>query len=391
MIMDKQKIKILVVDDDAFFRKILPLKLKSEGYQVEIAEQGNKALEMCHADPSIRLVISDINMPEMNGIELIEALRKNGSDVPIIVLTSNSKLSVALKAMNSGANDYILKDENIMKAISISVRKTLEKYQLMEKNRRLMKDLAQKNEALERSNQELLKLNRLKNRFLGIAAHDLRNPLISIRGLSELLVAETFGSLTSDQKQYIEIIHTTSDEMLALVNDLLDVSVIESGKLDLRLEKGSLGHLLENRCKISSIIARRKDITLHTDFAQIPEVMFDPNRIAQAFDNFTSNAIKYSPPGSNVYIRMTQEDGKVRVCVRDEGPGISEKDQRRMFGAFERLSAQPTGGEKSTGLGLAIVKKIIEAHQGSLEVESQVGSGSSFSFKIPVYEEVLGV
>ncbi|OQY59804.1 MAG: hypothetical protein B6245_04720 [Desulfobacteraceae bacterium 4572_88] len=180
--------------------------------------------------------------------------------------------------------------------------------------------------------------------------------------------------------------------MLTLINDLLDVSVIESGKLDLRLEKGSLRDLLENRCKISRIIAGRKDITLHTEFSHIPDLMFDPGRIAQAFDNFTSNAIKYSPPGSNVYISMTQqEDGKVRVRVRDQGPGISEEDQRRMFGAFERLSAQPSGGEKSTGLGLAIVKKIIEAHQGSLEVESQVGSGSSFSFKIPVCEEVLGV
>ena len=109
----------------------------------------------------------------------------------------------------------------------------------------------------------------------------------------------------------------------------------------------------------------------------------DSSRIAQVIDNLINNAIKYSQEGSNVYISIDREEDAVRLSVRDEGPGISEDDQTRLFGEFQKLSAQPTAGEKSTGLGLAIVKKIVEAHGGSVKVESQLGSGSTFSFAIP--------
>jgi signal transduction histidine kinase len=383
MIMDSRKIKTLIVDDDSFVRDMLGMILQSSDYEVATAENGADALEKFKADAGIDLIISDMNMPGMNGLELIKAIRDGGSDVPIIILTGNNEISIAIEAIRSGANDYLLKDENIQDTIILSVERVMEKHHLKLQNIRLMADLAEKNKELEKSNAELKELNNLKNKFLGIAAHDLRNPLTAISGLSEILIGGAFGPLTPEQQEYLSIINGTSNEMLGLVNDLLDVSIIESGNLDLVLKKDSLKGIVENRIKINSVIAQRKNITIHAALHDVPDTLFDPNRIAQVMDNLIGNAIKFSPIGSCVYITLENKGDALQVSVKDEGPGIPEDEKAKLFGEFQRLSVQPTGGEKSTGLGLAIVKKIVNAHGGDVRVESAVGSGTTFYFTIP--------
>jgi signal transduction histidine kinase len=264
---------------------------------------------------------------------------------------------------------------------------TILNYRATEKDKevksRLLKKLVLNHSAAER---QLFELNQLKNKFLGIAAHDLRNPLASIRGFSELLLSDDMGSLTEDQHEFIKTIHSLSQDMLNLVNDLLDVSVIESGKLELKRQPGSLKVLIEERIHINSILAKNKQMKLHESLATVPEVSFDYSRIAQVVDNLISNAIKYSPSGSNIFVSLNQQGMKAQISVRDEGPGIEPEEQKRLFGEFQRLSTKPTGGEKSTGLGLSIVKKIVEAHNGTTAVESQPGAGSTFTFILPIGE-----
>lgn len=234
---------------------------------------------------------------------------------------------------------------------------------------------------------KLAELNQIKNRFLGMTAHDLRNPIASIRGFSELFLTESFGVLTAEQKEYMQMIYTTSDQMLSMVNDLLDVAVIESGKLDLKRQKGSLTSTVHERVRIIRPIAQKKSIAIHEQFADYGEIYFDPQRIAQVVDNLVGNAIKFSPPNKEIYISSVQQDNMIGICVKDEGPGLSQNDKTKLCGDFQTLSARPTGGEKSTGLGLAIVKKIIEAHGGMLQVEGNPGGGAVFSFLIPMRKD----
>ena len=250
-----------------------------------------------------------------------------------------------------------------------------------EVGRRLLKELVFRYSAAER---ELVELNQLKNKFLGIAAHDLRNPLVSIGGFSELLLEGEIGPLNEEQKEFLTIIHSAGRNMLALVNDLLDVSVIESGRLTLKIEPGFLKSLVEDRIRINRMPAEAKEIELHAALEDLPEALFDANRVNQVLDNLIGNAVKFSPPGSNIYITLSRTEKGARISVRDEGPGLSPEDQAKLFGEFQRLSAQPTAGEKSTGLGLAIVRKIVEAHGGTVEVESRLGTGSTFGFIIPL-------
>ncbi len=248
-------------------------------------------------------------------------------------------------------------------------------------NNELLRQLVLKYAVAER---KLTELNQLKNKFLGMAAHDLRNPLSSIRGFSEILLTEEAGPLNEGQKEFIAIINKTSDEMLHMVNDLLDVSVIESGKIDLNLKLYSAQKLLQERIRLQQIIAENKRIQIDIDFDDVPDFSLDTNRIGQVIDNLISNAIKFSPVGSKINISLKQIGDKVQIAVQDKGPGISPEDRKKLFGTFQKLSARPTAGEKSTGLGLAIVKKIVESHGGEVWVESASGAGSIFKFNIPM-------
>ena len=159
--MAAEKIKVLVVDDDSFIREVLADILQAEDYAVDTAEDGAEAFAKCTADPDIEIVISDMNMPHVSGMELITKLREMGSDVPIIILTGNNEISVAINALNHGANDYLLKDENIQETVSISVSRVLEKHELKKQNLQLMADLALKNERLEKD--KMLAQNVQKN------------------------------------------------------------------------------------------------------------------------------------------------------------------------------------------------------------------------------------
>jgi len=250
-----------------------------------------------------------------------------------------------------------------------------------EVHNRLLKELVFRYSAAER---ELMELNQLKNKFLGIAAHDLRNPLVSIRGFAELLLNGDLGPVEDDQKEFLALIHSASQDMLRLVNDLLDVSVIESGRLSMQIQEADLKSLLENRLKIIQVTADAKNIAIRASLDPVPSCRIDTNRIGQVVDNLIGNALKFSPAGSEITVGLQEVGGRLRVSVADQGPGLTPEDQAKLFGDFQRLSAQPTGGEKSTGLGLAIVKKIVEAHGGRVEVQGEPGRGSTFSFEIPL-------
>ncbi|MFC2966802.1 PAS domain-containing sensor histidine kinase [Acidimangrovimonas pyrenivorans] len=229
---------------------------------------------------------------------------------------------------------------------------------------------------------KLRELNEIKNRFLGMAAHDLRNPIGAIRSMSNMILKL---DLDDERKgKLLQTISRTSDQMLALLNDLLDVSVIESSEFSLKQRTGSLGALLKERVALVSLSAEKKGIRLFCDIDGDTDIELDPGRVAQAIDNLLTNAVKYSAPDSIVETSARRGGSSVDIRVRDYGQGIAADEIGRIFMPFERLSSTPTAGEKSTGLGLAITKKIVEAHGGTVGVESTPGEGSTFTLSFPL-------
>lgn len=232
--------------------------------------------------------------------------------------------------------------------------------------------------------QQLVELNELKNKFLGIAAHDLRNPITVIQGYSSLLLHGGIGEIPDEQRELIERIHKASQRMLNLVNDLLDISAIESGQLELNLQEIELEKFLKESYESNALLAKDKSIELKLECEpDLPKVVIDPNRIEQVINNLITNAIKYSHPQTRVTLRARALKDEVEISVEDQGLGIPESELSIIFTDFGRASVKPTAGEKSIGLGLAICKRIVEAHNGRIWVESKPGVGSKFTFTIP--------
>lgn len=229
--------------------------------------------------------------------------------------------------------------------------------------------------------------DRLKNRFLRIAAHDLSGPLYAIRGLSDILLSEVSGPLNEEQDEYMKTINVASHSILTLVNELLDISLIESGRLSLQMKKHSLAELIRERIQVHRVFADEKGIVLEAHYADLPDIFFDRNKMTQVLDNLVGNAIKFSPHHSCIRICLDCESGMSRVRVSDEGPGIHDKDQSLVFKEYEKLNTKPTGGEKCTGLGLTIAKRIVEAHRGTIEVQNNLDAGATFTFMIPFGDE----
>ena len=237
-----------------------------------------------------------------------------------------------------------------------------------------------KNE-LEEKNLTLHELIKVKNELLGMASHDLRNPLTSIKGYSEFLLKKGTTLKEETRTDFLKIIHSASRNILGLLNDLLNLSSIESGQLVLNLQPGNLRGLIEERVKLYTHLATEKNIHFNISFQQTTAISFDTPRIGQVLDNLLTNAIKFSPVGSTIGITMESGDGFVRVTVTDEGPSIKNEDLDQLFQPFNKIGSDST--EKGTGLGLAIAKKMVALHGGTLTFKSSKNQGASFSFELP--------
>jgi signal transduction histidine kinase len=232
-------------------------------------------------------------------------------------------------------------------------------------------------------NARLKKLDAEKNEFLGIAAHDLKNPLGIVMGFAEIIASGKQASAEKNQKDAEHIIEA-ADRMISLITQLLDVNAIEQGRFPLELSTFDLGSVSEKVIESFFAAATKKGITVYATGPMTPGmVVADAKASYQILDNLLSNAIKYTPPGSDIYVRMRNAPEFVVWEVQDQGAGLTEADQAKLFQKFTKLSARPTGGESSNGLGLSIVKMLAEAMQGTVTCQSTPGLGATFSVRLP--------
>lgn len=236
-------------------------------------------------------------------------------------------------------------------------------------------------EAKERAEQE----SRYKSRFLANMSHELRTPLNAVLGFAELLGQELFGTLNPRQKQYVSYITQGGEHLLALVNDVLDISKIEANKLDLVPEWLDPKDLINAACSVVRPLAEKKNVRIEQELAEeLPRLWADPVRIKQVLYNLLSNAVKFTPEGGVVTLAAYVDAPHFKLQVRDTGVGISREDMPRLFREFEQIE-QPSGRKsEGAGLGLALTKRLVLLHQGVISVESEPGRGSSFEVSLPL-------
>jgi signal transduction histidine kinase len=248
----------------------------------------------------------------------------------------------------------------------------------------LNSELANAQRELTRKNVELRDVIREKNQLLGMAAHDLRNPLGVVVGVVDLLSDELADSLSEENRQLFSRVASSVEYMLGLIDDMLDYSKIDAGRLELQLTPIDVTDLIRQNLEFNTILARKKGISVHFESQGNPPLLnLDSRRIQQVLNNLLSNALKFSHRGSSVTVSLLTEAAMVTIAVADQGQGIPADELGKLFNPYSRTSTKSTDGENSTGLGLSIARRIVEAHGGSIRVESELGRGSTFYLSFP--------
>lgn len=384
----------IVPNDTALVLLVDDQPIVGEAVRRLLVDEPDMDLHYCaHADEAVAtasrirptVILQDLVMPELDGLELVRRFRENGAthSTPIVVLSVKEDPLVKSEAFAAGANDYVVKLPDRAELIA-RLRYHSRAYLGQVQRDEAFQALRESQQQLLETNSSLITLNKQLNEFVGMAAHDLRNPLSVVLGFSKFLMGDKKVS-PSQERQFLSSIKSSTEFMLRLVNDLLDISRIESGKLTLRPQLSDLRALVESNVGLNRIIAGEKDIQVVVTAApSLPLIWLDPHQIEQVLNNLLTNAIKYSHPGTVVEVLLERHGDEVILAVRDHGQGIPAGELNKLFTPFGVTSVKATQGEKSTGLGLVIAKKVVDAHGGRIWVESQPNEGSTFFVAIPI-------
>ena len=376
---------LLVVEDDKGTRVMLSALLEEEGYKIRASQTAGEALNYIMAYKTVDLVLSDLKLPDGSGLQIWWALKKVIPDAAFILVTGHASLDTAIEAVNEGVFAYHVKPLDI-DALKNSVRNALRQQRLMAENRSLLERVQLSNNELRGSNQALKEASLAKNQILSTVSHELKTPLTGIVCYVDrmLLQREMVGPLNGRQQRYLESVRENSHRLNAMIDDLLDTSRIESGSLELIPKDLDVGQEIKDVVRSMETLLDEKQILLSLDIpAGLPMVRADKLRFSQVIFNLLSNACKYSPVGAAAAIAAREKGRLIQIEVSDAGMGISKADQSRLFTKFFRADNSSTRETYGTGLGLFISRHIIEAHGGSIWVESEEGRSTTVSFTLP--------
>lgn len=374
MRMKEHRGTVLVVDDIEQNVLVVSQILQEAGYEVVVAFSGKTALrKLERRKPDVLLL--DIMMPEMNGYEVCAAMKANPewADIPIIFLSALSDVDSKVQGFEVGGVDYITKPFNEKEVLA----RVAAHAKLQQLSRERMEHI-----------QHLQELNADKDKFLSIVSHDIRSPLASIRGIGQLLSNPEDAADTATVVEFGQMMVEVTDTLLALVNDLLDLAKIESGKFVLQPLAIELQALLKQCTNYMQPAAHVKKVNINTDFAPTDIVIAgDKSKMVQIINNLLSNAIKFTPAEGIVTIGTQPANQPDFACfyIRDTGIGIPDEYVPMLFDKFGKHQRYGTDGERGTGLGLPIVKSFVELHGGEITVETVIGKGTTFYVTIPKF------
>ncbi len=377
--------RVLVVDDEKEIRAFLNKALsRFGGFHVELAESGKEALLKLEKEP-FDLVLTDLKMPKMDGLQLIAEIAKSKPETLTIMMTGHGSIDSALEAMKLGASDYITKPLNLDEMI-LRLRKVLEEKQRFVR----LKDFA---DQLEKTNEQLRKIDSMKSEFVSVASHELRTPLAAIKNAVQLMLSGKTGEINENQEKFLSMAERNINRLTNILNDLLNLSRIESGKIELKFENIALKEIIELAASSLRPHADVKSIQIEVEIPEsLPAIYGDQEKIEQILTNLIGNAIKFTPEGGKILIsaKSPSHDQKggygnmVAISVKDTGIGIPAEQLDAIFEKFHQVEGSLHRSVSGTGLGLAITKGLVEAHQGKILVESELGKGSTFTFTLPV-------
>ena len=415
------RLSILLIDDDEVDRLIVKRAFQKANFPVRLieAENGAKAIDKLKIDHdysiylsqghssnssiacqpnSFDIILLDYRLPDIDGLNLIKAIRALKVDIPLIMLTGQGDEEIAVEIMKAGAADYLAKAKiepnNLVKAINNAIRVHQAEQAVEIANRRLQASnelLTKKNKELKKQQQQIKLQNiqlqesyKLKSEFLATMSHELRTPMNAIMGFSQLLLRSYPDPLSPQQHSLVERIFNNSKNLLDMINEMLDFSKIEAGKLELKPVQLDIANLTVLTVEELRSLAVQKQIGLKTEIDVRDRLIFqDSSALKRSLVNLLSNAIKFTDAGE-VKIKVWElDEDKIAIAVTDTGIGIAEEDLDKIFQAFRQADQTFTRKHAGTGLGLAITESLVNMMGGKISVTSKLDRGSTFQIEIP--------
>ena len=380
--------RILIVDDDPSLLKALPeaVRLRLKNVAVDTCNSAAEALGKI-GSTDYDAIVADIKMPGMDGLALLAEIRTLRPDTPTVLITGHGHDDLAVLALRGGAYDFVQKPidrDYIVGSLTRAIEERERRRRVEEQQVFLGQHAELLEKIVEERTRELREANRLKDQFMAMLSHELRSPLGAIRMWASLLRS---GKLDAERTaRAIEAIERSAITQGQLVEDLLDVSRITAGKLVLDARPIDLAAVAEAAVDAVRTDAEAKQVRLEQVF-ELGEgrIQGDPARLQQVVWNLLANAVKFSPRGGRVLLRLARADGQAIISVRDEGEGIEPEFLPHIFEPFQQADSRSMRGHGGLGLGLAIVHDLVELHRGTIEVESKgKGQGATFTVKLPL-------
>ena len=367
--MSEEKIQILIADDEDPLRMTIAAWLIDEGFDVEQAANGIEAIKKVQ-EKDFDIAILDIKMPGANGLEVLRYIKKNSAQIEVVMMTGMSDVSMAVEAMKLGAKEYLTKPID-------------------------MDQLVPQLKGIIRARNAEDRIRRLQAEHTARLLFDLHNPIAGLRQSIGSLLKGMAGSLGDHQKELLDYMTTSIDKVIDLLTDMMDLTKLEGGRV--RLNKGisSLGTSVENITKEFHVPIQTNNITLdYYSEPDLPTLEYDSEKIEQVMKNFMSNAVAHTPPQGAIVIQVRKvalvlEEGQsptehIMVSVFNSGAGIPPEELPLIFDRYRDLVSGKSNQNKMSGLGLVISQRIIEAHNGKIWVESEIGKGATFYFALPL-------
>lgn len=378
---------VLLVEDNMSYAKLIKHGLTggcAGNLDVQHVKRLSAALE-CLKSMKIDVAVVDLSLPDSSGCDTFQALRSAAPEVPIVVLTGLDDAHLALQLLHQGAQDYLLKHEVEPKLLVRSLRYAIERHRatvLQSRNEQLEQARAQ----LESKNQRLAKLYRTAHQFVDNVSHEFRTPLTVIKEYVSLIRDGIVGPVSDEQSKMLHVVEDRADDLNTMVDDMLDVSKLESGLLGVYRQECDIAQILRH---VRPALERKADVKgVELEWViepGLPALYCDPEKAGRVLINLSINAIKFcgQPGRVGVSCARDPDSSGVVVGVTDNGPGISPENQRVLFRRFKQLGESVRSSTKGFGLGLSIAKELAEANLGEIRVQSEIGRGSTFSFTLP--------
>jgi signal transduction histidine kinase len=386
------KSNILIIEDSNVIRTQVSQVLRERNYNIFESETGTDGIKIFNKE-KINLVILDLELHDMNGLEVLEKIKKNNPNIPVLMVSGTGNANTISKSLKNGASDFIRKpiifEEFLLKTDMLIdyFRKIneLEDYKnnLEKKVSEAIKETDDLNKELEIQKKDLIEANEAKDIFLANVSHELKTPLNSINLISAVMKKNSDNNLNEKQIKNLKIINSCGQNLQYLINDILDISQLDAGEVELVNSTFNLSNSLDTLYETILLEAENNHINFEYKFDESSKYIYsDENRIIQIIKNFLSNSLKFTKNG-NILLEIKDDGDNVKISVKDDGIGIEEDKIKNIFDRFKQLDGNINRKYGGTGLGLSICNALAKLLKGNIVVESKIGFGSTFILIIP--------